>query len=160
MTDPFSPPGITFTPVSRALTKAKLVVAMIWLSALALVIGAAGFFVSRFFYYLLIVVGVLAVWLLLLIPWEVRNLQYAVTDDDLYVRSGPMFRRLDQVPYGRIQTVELKQGPVSRRYGIATIHVSTASTGTHAHLPGIPRDEAIELRALLVDRAPTFSPGL
>ncbi|MGK5741683.1 PH domain-containing protein [Micromonospora sp. URMC 103] len=42
------------------------------------------------------------------------------------VRSGLLTRQLTVVPYARIQSVRVVQGPVQRRLGLATVHVDTA----------------------------------
>ena len=50
------------------------------------------------------------------------------------VRSGLLTRQLVTVPYARIQSVRVVQGPVQRRLGLATVHADTAGgSGAAAH---------------------------
>lgn len=76
---------------------------------------------------------------------------YAETPDELFVRRGLLVRRTVVVPYGRMQTVDLAQGPLERRFGLARVRLVTASMGATAQIEGLPLDAAREL----VDRLGT-----
>nr|WP_089006175.1 PH domain-containing protein [Micromonospora viridifaciens] len=67
-------------------------------------------------------------------------------------RSGLLTRRLTLVPYARIQSVRVVQGPAQRRLGLATVHADTAGGSGAAALD---RDlaEAWQLAAELISRA-------
>lgn len=95
-----------------------------------------------------------------LIPRRVRALGYAEREDDLLLRSGLWFRRVMAVPYGRLQYLDVKDGPVQRRFGIRTLEFQTASAATDATLPGIPAAEADRLREELVARGQARLAGL
>ena len=56
------------------------------------------------------------------------------------------------IPYGRVQSVKIDEGPVDRKYGLAKLSASTAGEGGPVLLPGLPRDEAERLRTLLAER--------
>ncbi|WP_245920955.1 PH domain-containing protein [Brachybacterium timonense] len=84
-------------------------------------------------------------------PRRVRALGWREGEDELVIASGIMFRSLETVPFGRIQSVEISQGPVERHYGIATLEISTAGSASQT-LPGLPRAEAERLRQRLIDR--------
>lgn len=51
---------------------------------------------------------------------------YKLTDHEMVWRRGVWFRKTGIVPYNRITNVDIEQGPVSRRFGIATIKIQTA----------------------------------
>ncbi|MEH1015014.1 PH domain-containing protein [Micromonospora sp. CPCC 206060] len=70
------------------------------------------------------------------------------------VRHGLLTRQLVIVPYSRIQSVRVVQGPVQRRLRLATVHVDTASGSGAA---AVDRDltEAWAMAAELIDRAHT-----
>ncbi|PWR16810.1 hypothetical protein DKT69_03675 [Micromonospora sicca] len=74
-------------------------------------------------------------------------------DDRVFAaRSGVLTRQLAIVPYARIQSVRVTQGPAQRRLRLATVHADTAGgAGVSAH----DRDlaEAWELAAELTARA-------
>lgn len=160
MSDPFSPAGVEFTPVSKSLASVRLLAALVPLGLAAASILLLGVLVDSTYFLGLVPVLAIIVWLLWLIPRQVRNLQFAAAETDLYVRRGIMFRRLDQVPYGRVQYVEVKEGPVARYFGIATLQVFTASAQTDAAIPGMDKADAAALRALLVERGPSSSAGI
>jgi membrane protein YdbS with pleckstrin-like domain len=85
---------------------------------------------------------------------------YAERDDDLFVRRGVAFRRVEVVPYGRMQLVDVTAGPLQRMHGIATVHLHTASPDTSARIPGLPPDEAARLRDRLTARGEAQAAGL
>jgi uncharacterized protein len=85
---------------------------------------------------------------------------YAEREDDLFVRRGVAFRRIDVVPYGRMQFVDVTSGPLERRLRIATVHLHTASPSTSARIPGLPPDEAARLRDRLTSLGEAQAAGL
>lgn len=89
---------------------------------------------------------------LLLTPRRVRAIGWREGDEELVIATGILFRSLQTVPFGRIQSVEISEGPVERRYGIASLEISTAAAGTSTTLPGLPREDAERLRQRLIDR--------
>lgn len=83
---------------------------------------------------------------------RVRARGYLDGEEELVIASGILFRSIVTVPYGRIQSVTIDEGPIQRRYGLASLTLSTASdTGTES-LSGLPREEAERLRELLTER--------
>lgn len=91
---------------------------------------------------------------LLFIPRRVRALGYADREDEIVIAGGIMFRTVTSVPYGRIQSVEIEQGPIERAHGLANLSIATAAGGTLGNetVPGLPREEAERLRELLARR--------
>lgn len=102
----------------------------------------------------------LALWRLVLIPRQVKAIGYAERDDDLLIRRGIFFQRTMVVPYGRMQYVDVAVGPVERLLGLCTLKLHTASTGTNAHLPGLPAAEGARLREQLSARGEARLAGL
>jgi putative membrane protein len=66
-------------------------------------------------------------------------------------RSGVLTRRMALVPYARIQSVRLVQGPVQRLLGLATVYADTAAGNAAAEHRDLA--EAREFAAALTDRA-------
>ncbi|WP_227873044.1 PH domain-containing protein [Brachybacterium ginsengisoli] len=89
---------------------------------------------------------------LLLTPRRVRAIGYLDAEEDLTIASGIMFRAVHTIPYGRVQSVKIDEGPVDRRYGLAKLTVSTANGASTVVLPGLEKAEAERLRALLTAR--------
>jgi hypothetical protein len=76
-----------------------------------------------------------------------RAWQYLDTQDELHVRHGIWFRSHTIVPFGRVQHIDLAQGPLERRYEVATIVLHTAGTLSSAvSLPGLDLAEAERMR--------------
>jgi len=76
-----------------------------------------------------------------------RHWGYAMGIDRLRVVRGYMFYRDTVVPFGRIQHIDVDQGPIDRRYDLATLTVHTA--GNHnstVALPGLLHADALAMR--------------
>jgi len=82
---------------------------------------------------------------------EVRNIAYQIRTHDISYRSGVLVRRVETVPYVRVQHARIRQGPVQRRFAIATLEVNSAGPDLKIH--GLPATTAEQLKALVVDRA-------
>ncbi|BCL12733.1 PH domain-containing protein [Micromonospora sagamiensis] len=59
-------------------------------------------------------------------PLSRRVLGAGLAERVFVVRSGLVTRQLAIVPYARIQSVRVVQGPLQRRLGLATVHADTA----------------------------------
>jgi uncharacterized protein len=103
---------------------------------------------------------VVFVWLWWLIGRRVRSFGYAERGDDLLVASGILFRRLVIVPYGRMQLVDVKAGPIDRWLGVTTVQLHTAAATTDASIPGLVPQVAADLRDRLARRGEQRSAGL
>jgi len=72
---------------------------------------------------------------------------YQMGTDRLRVVRGLIFRSDTVVPFGRVQHIDVHQGPVERGYGLATLVLHTA--GNHnasVSLPGLGHDDALAMR--------------
>ncbi|QCW03543.1 PH domain-containing protein [Natrinema pallidum] len=73
---------------------------------------------------------------------------YAVTADTVDVSSGVFSRRSREIPYRRIQNVDVSQGLLQRVLGVAVVSIETAGGGdTEATLRFVSEDEADWIRA-------------
>lgn len=76
-----------------------------------------------------------------------RHWGYDMGRDRLRIVRGYMFFRDTVVPFGRIQHIDVEQGPIDRRYDLATLTVHTA--GNHnstVTLPGLLHADALTMR--------------
>jgi uncharacterized protein len=86
-------------------------------------------------------------WLVAWPPVSYRYVSYRVDADGLEIRSGVYFRSVTTVPKSRVQHTDVSQGPLQRKYGLATLTVHTAGTeNAEVQLPGLPHDVALLLR--------------
>jgi membrane protein YdbS with pleckstrin-like domain len=60
------------------------------------------------------------------IPKYYRTIVYRLTDKEIVWRRGVWFKNTGIVPYNRITNVDIAQGPVSRKFGIASLKIQTA----------------------------------
>lgn len=104
------------------------------------------------------VIGI--VWWVIVAHRQVKNLGYAIRENDLLIQRGIMFRSTTVVPFGRMQFVDVSSGPVSRFFGLATVELHTASAASDATIPGLPAQDADHLRELLAQRGETHLAGL
>ena len=158
--DPFAPDGVVFHPVSHRLITARLLGAGIVSAVLLIGFAIPGVLVSRAFFIPAALAAVLFVWLLCLIPRQVRAMGYALADNHLLWRHGVMFRSITVTPYGRMQFVDTSQGPLARWLGVAEVRLHTASARTDATINGLPVAEAENLRQVLSRRGEERMAGL
>lgn len=72
---------------------------------------------------------------------------YRMAEDELAVRHGVMVHHLTVVPFGRVQHIDVAQGPLERGFGLATLILNTAGTrGASVRLPGLLHGEAEAMR--------------
>jgi membrane protein YdbS with pleckstrin-like domain len=93
-------------------------------------------------------------------PRRIRSIGYQLREDDLLFRRGIMWTRMVAVPYGRMQLIDINRGPVARAFGLAELKFVTASAASAIVLPGLPEDEAEQLRDHLVTVAESRRTGL
>ena len=76
-----------------------------------------------------------------------RHWGYDMGTDRLRVVRGYMFYSDTIVPFGRIQHIDVDQGPVDRRYGLAKLTVHTAGNyNSKVTLPGLAYGDALAMR--------------
>lgn len=107
---------------------------------------------------LLTLVGAVVAWLT--VVRNVRSWGYAERDADLHITHGATFRELVVVPYGRMQYVDVQAGPLEQLFNIASVRLHTASPGTSARIPGLPKAEAARLRDQLTSLGEAQAAGL
>ena len=80
-------------------------------------------------------------------------LGYQLTDAAFVTRDGVLTRQLVIVPYGRIQSVRVRQGPLQRLLRVASVWADTAGGGLVAVAAHRDVAEAVALAAQLADRS-------
>ena len=72
---------------------------------------------------------------------------HALGDGRLRVVRGLLFHSDTVVPFGRVQHIDVDQGPLERAYHIATLTVHTAgSHNASVQLPGLAHADALAMR--------------
>lgn len=152
--------GSTMNAVSPKLVKARY-----WAVVPFLVVTILGSAASAVFLWswMWIVTGVwvaILVWAVWLIPAQVRRIRWREDPDELLITKGKLWRTLTVVPYGRLQFVDVQEGPIARRCGLAEVEIHTASSTSDASIAGLPVADAYALRQRLTDKARERLSGL
>lgn len=72
---------------------------------------------------------------------------FSMSSDRLRVVRGVLFRSDTVVPFGRVQHIDVHQGPLERAFGLATLTVHTAgSHNASVSLPGLAHRDATAMR--------------
>ena len=98
------------------------------------------------------------VWALAYAVWCVRkpvlayrHTRYRLDGTGIEIREGIIWRTVTNVPRSRVQHIDVSQGPLERRAGIASLAIYTAGV-RHAMvaLPGLDHDRALRIRDFLL----------
>lgn len=91
-----------------------------------------------------------------IVGWElayVRRYTYELTEETFDIESGVLSRREREIPYERVQNVDISQNVVQRALGVAAVRLETAGgSGTEAALKYVSRAEADRLQEVLSRR--------
>lgn len=91
---------------------------------------------------------------------QAKAIGYMLRADDIVFRKGILWQRMIAVPYGRLQLVDITQGPLDRAFGIAQLKMVTAAATTGVQIPGLTQGAAEALRDTLIQVAETRRTGL
>ncbi|MEV8598236.1 PH domain-containing protein [Streptomyces sp. NPDC052012] len=83
---------------------------------------------------------------------------FAVTDTELRVRTGLLFRRTAHIRLERVQAIDVTQPLLARVAGVAKLKLDVIGTDKKDELAFLGADEARALRAELLARAAGFAP--
>jgi membrane protein YdbS with pleckstrin-like domain len=87
---------------------------------------------------------------MLMPPRRYRSWGYRMEEDELHVQHGRWTRVRTVVPFGRVQHIDVTQGPLERRFGLGTLVLHTAGTrSSSVGLPGLAHEEAERMRDLI-----------
>lgn len=152
--------GATWTMASRKLIPARIISAVILWLILAAGLAFLNVAVGEWTVWLWIAFAVI-VFFTLWTPYRLVTAHgWAERQDDLVIQRGRMWKSTTVVPYGRLQYVEVEQGPILRAFGISRVKLHTASPQTDATINGVPTPEAETLRDRLMSRGEARMAGL
>jgi uncharacterized protein len=84
-------------------------------------------------------------------PIEYRFTSYTVDDEGIEIHSGVYWRKVSNVPRSRVQHIDVAQGPLERKHGLARLVIYTAGTSdAKVELTGLAHDTALALRDRLL----------
>lgn len=125
---------------------AWIYVGVLWILTIALAV-LTGIFHLSFWLITVVVVfsGLCTYFFAFLLPvlrW--KRWRYEVFDQEIYIQYGILVVSRTLVPMIRVQHVDTKQGPILKKYQLASVTISTAAT-TH-EIPALLEEDASELR--------------
>ena len=82
-----------------------------------------------------------------------RRNGFAIVPGAVMFRTGSVWRELVVVPQARLQSLDLRQGPLLRRLGLASLAVHTVAGPVIARLGAIDRDDAVAAFAAIESAA-------
>jgi uncharacterized protein len=118
----------------------------------ALLLGSLSFDLKLLLSVMWLAVTLLLAWLAQAWPAiEYRRFSYALDPEHIEIRRGVIWRTLTSVPKSRVQHIDVAQGPLERRYGLATLSIYTAGTEfARVDLPGLTYARAVAIRDWLL----------
>lgn len=135
---------------------------LLWAAALAMAGGIAGRLLGLPLHAAVTAMALAAAGAVLAIVFpraRYRNWVFAVGDADVVIRRGVWWRTTSIIPHSRIQHVDTAHGPLERKLGLSSVVIFTAGTvGASITIPGLPADEADELRDRLATLCRTGEP--
>lgn len=142
---PLDPKYRTVIWITHALLDVPVLVILI---VLCVLFGDTSF-PGLFWWIGLAVYVIVVLWLLWVELRGAKVFGYAELEEELVIRKGILFHRVEVVPYGRMQQIQLEAGPIMSRFGLASVELITAAATTRAKIPGVQRAEAERLRQKL-----------
>lgn len=134
--------------------KVSMIGSAIWASVVVIAGVVVAVFVPEFKWIPLVVMaGLLLLTLIAVVlkRLEVSNIGYQVREHDLSYRHGVLIKSVQTVPFVRVQHAEMLEGPIQRKFGLATLNINSA--GPDLSIDGLGTEDATRLRALIVQRA-------
>ncbi|AXI08033.1 hypothetical protein CUC15_03130 [Oceanobacillus zhaokaii] len=100
------------------------------------------------YWYVLIAafIGIISTYLSVIVLPKIRfrRWRYEIFEQEIYIQHGILIMSRTLVPMIRVQHVDTKQGPILKKYQLASVTISTAAT-TH-EIPALLEEDASELR--------------
>ena len=77
--------------------------------------------------------------------WRYLVHRWEVTDTAVYTQTGWWARERRIAPMSRVQTVDHREGAISRLFGLATVRITTASSAGALTIEGLDQHRALEI---------------
>mgnify|MGYP001254023965 FL=1 len=85
-----------------------------------------------------------------------NNWKYEFGDSNLKIERGIIWKHYSNIPYERVQNVDIHRGIFARVFGFSTLQVQTAgfsgSPMSEGHIPGVSIKQADEIREFLMKK--------
>jgi membrane protein YdbS with pleckstrin-like domain len=92
-----------------------------------------------------VIAAVLLAYAVLVPQWRYLVHRWEVTDTAVYTQTGWWARERRIAPMSRVQTVDHREGAISRLFHLSTVRVTTASSAGALTIEGLDRDRALAI---------------
>lgn len=76
-----------------------------------------------------------------------------LTDTCVVLRLGRFWRRTGVIPYERIQSLSVHEGPLARRRGLGKLHLDMVDSKVPAEISNLDRDDLTAIERVIAERA-------
>lgn len=125
---------------------AAIYVIIFWMFIIAWGIITFIFSFPYLYTFITVVLGLMAIYVfIILIPTlRYKRWRYEIFEQEIYIQHGILIVKRTLIPMIRVQHVDTEQGPILKKYDLATVSISTAAT-TH-YIPALNGADAEDLR--------------
>lgn len=125
---------------------ASISMTVLWLAIITLLVLTIIFDFNYIFALIAGIIGIVFIFLFVyLIPdLRYRRWRYEIFEQEIYIQHGILIRTRTLVPMIRVQHVDTEQGPILKKFHLATVSISTAA-GKHI-IPALLEEDASHLR--------------
>jgi uncharacterized protein len=96
--------------------------------------------------WLLATIGAVLLAYAVLVPqWRYAVHRWEVTETAVYTQTGWWARERRIAPMSRVQTVDHREGAISRLFGLATVRITTASSAGALTIEGLDQHRALQI---------------
>ncbi|MBI2629880.1 PH domain-containing protein [Candidatus Pacearchaeota archaeon] len=93
---------------------------------------------------------------------------YEFTPDNLKIEKGIIWKKYSNIPYERVQNVDITRGIFARIFGFSSVNIQTAGYSgygrgmpmSEGYIPGVDIDEAEKIREFLMKKISKKNSGL
>ncbi|RDW17167.1 hypothetical protein CWR48_14695 [Oceanobacillus arenosus] len=117
-----------------------------WIAIILFAIVTYYFELPYWYVLIAVIIGIISTYLSVFVLPKVRfrRWRYEIFEQEIYIQHGILITSRTLVPMIRVQHVDTKQGPILKKYQLASVTISTAAT-TH-EIPALLEENASELR--------------
>ncbi|HLR43433.1 MAG TPA: PH domain-containing protein [Pseudogracilibacillus sp.] len=125
---------------------ALIYIFILWIFIILLGLGTFLFSLPVYYIGIAVILGLILfyVFVLLMPKLRYRRWRYEIFEQEIYIQHGILIVRRTIIPMIRVQHVDTVQGPILKRYDLATVSISTAAT-VH-EIPALYEADAENLR--------------
>jgi putative membrane protein len=121
-----------------------------------------GFTLAGVFTYVILIVIILIILVEVYSRWAYHFWMYEFAENQLRIERGIIWKRYSNIPYERVQNVDITRGIIARLLGFSTVNIQTAGFSspssnragawTEGYIPAVPMEEAEKIRDFLMKK--------